>query len=168
MFALRMIQLIEVHAAQLSDELITKLESSKNCPELLQKVPRQELKLRTHEIYHNLGDWLLSKTRFEVEERYISLGMRRAKQGVPFSEFLAATTTTKECLWGYLEREDLLGDPVELLGDLDLLHSLGRFFDRITYSAAIGYETVKELDGRGSNSSSGKSLAAHGTAWGNN
>jgi hypothetical protein len=164
MFALKVIQLIEAHAAQLSDELIMKLESSKNCPELLQKVPRQELKLRTHEIYRNLGDWLLSKTHPEIEERYIGLGMRRAKRGVPFSEFVAAITTTKECLWEYLEREDCLGDPVELLGDLNLLRSLGRFFDRVIYSAAIGYESLKELGEAPQNSAAHKATAAHGRA----
>jgi hypothetical protein len=44
--------------------------------------------MRTHEIYRNLSDWLLSKTPSEIEERYEALGMRRAKQGVPFSELL--------------------------------------------------------------------------------
>jgi hypothetical protein len=141
MFALKMVQLIETHAGKLSDELILKLENLKNCPELLRRVPSQELKRRTHEIYRNLGDWLLSKTGSEIEERYIGLGVRRAKQGVPFSEFLVAMNTTKECLWEYLEREDFLDQPVELIGDLNLLHALTRFFDRVTYSAALGYES---------------------------
>ena len=30
--------------------------------------------------------------------------------------------------------------PVELIGELDLLHSLERFFDRVLYFASIGYE----------------------------
>jgi hypothetical protein len=143
MFALRMIQLIEAHAEQLSEELMHKLERSQSCLELLERVPRPELKLRTHEIYRNLSDWLFSKTEAEIEERYMGLGVRRATQGVPFSEFLIAMTATKECLWGYLEREDFLDQPVELLGDMDLMHALERFFDRITYSAAVGYESVQ-------------------------
>lgn len=142
MFSLRMIQLVENHAGKLTDQLMCKLETSKTCPELMWRVPVQELRVRTHEIYRNLSDWLLSKTGSEIEERYIGLGVRRARQGVPFSEFLAAIQATKECLWEYLEREDLLEEPVELLGDLNLLHALGRFFDRIAYSAAVGYESV--------------------------
>jgi hypothetical protein len=43
---------------------------------------------------------------------------------------------------GVLRREGLLEDPVELLGDLNLLHALGRFFDRISYAVAVGYESV--------------------------
>src|SRR5215467_7643999 len=130
MFAVKMIQLIEKHAAKLSDELVSRLAKSDNCAELIKNVPASELKMRTHEIYQNLTDWLLSKTPSEIEERYEGLGMRRAKQGVPFSELLYAFSMTKECLWSYLEQDGLLDDPMELLGDLNLLHSIGRFFDR--------------------------------------
>ena len=73
--------------------------------------------------------------------------MRRCKQGVPFSEFLFALNATKECLWQYLQQEGLLEDPVELLGDIELLHSLARFFDRAAYSASIGYESVHKETG---------------------
>lgn len=144
MFALRMVQLIEAHAGKLSEELMGKLESSESCRQLVHKVPAQELRMRTHEIYRNLSDWLLAKTQSEIEERYVGLGMRRAKQGVRFSEFLFALNATKECLWQYLQQEGLLEDPVELLGDIELLHSLGRFFDRVAYSASIGYESAHE------------------------
>lgn len=140
MFALRMMQLIETHASNLADELMLKLKNSESCRDLVHKVPAHELKMRTHEIYRNLSDWLLAKTESEIEEVYVGLGMRRARQGVPFSQFLFAINLTKECLWEYLQREGLLDDPVELLGDMELTHSLGRFFDRALYSAAIGYE----------------------------
>lgn len=142
MFALRMVQLIERHAEQLADELVGRLEHSGDCAQLLRNVPAHELRRGTHEIYRNLSDWLLSKTQSEIEERHIGLGIRRAKQGVPFSELLLAIDSTRECLWEYLEREGLLEEPVELLGELSLLHTLGKFFDRVAYSAAIGYENV--------------------------
>ena len=142
MFALRMMQLIETHAGNLSDELMLRLQKSDDCRDLVYKVPAHELKMRTHEIYHHLSDWLLAKTDFEIEEAYVGLGIRRARQGVPFSQFLFAINLTKECLWEYLQREGLLEDPVELLGDMELTHSLGRFFDRALYSAAIGYESA--------------------------
>lgn len=144
MFALRMIQLIEHHATKLSDELLKRLETSDDCTDLIKKVPADELRTRTHEIYRNLSDWLLSKTPSEIEERYRALGMRRANQGVPFSELLYAFTLTKECLWSYLEQDGLLEDPMELLGDLNLLHSIGRFFDRVCHAAAVGYERVQQ------------------------
>ena len=142
MFAIRLVQLIEAHADELSRGLMHRVETSARCCELLRKVPADELKRRAQEIYRNLGDWLLSKTESEIEERYTGLGMRRARQGVPFTQFMWAITLTKEYLWEHLEKEGLLEEPVELLGELELLHNLERFFDRATYFAAAGYESA--------------------------
>ncbi|HEX6804792.1 MAG TPA: hypothetical protein VF133_14025 [Terriglobales bacterium] len=144
MFALRMIQLIETHAAKLSEELLYRLERSENCRELTRRVPPEELRMRTHEIYRNLSQWLLEKTQAEIEERYVGLGLRRAAQGVPFSELLYAFSMTKECLWEHLEQDALLEDPLELIGNLNLLHAVGRFFDRAAHAAAMGYETARQ------------------------
>lgn len=142
MFAVRMIHLIDAHAARISEQLIPQLEKSDNCHQLMQRVPRQELEMRAREIYHHLSDWLLAKTHAEMEERYIGIGMRRADQGVPFSELLSAFALTKDCLWEHLEQDGLFEDPVELIGDLHLLRSVGRFFDHIAHAAAIGYEAA--------------------------
>ena len=142
MFAIRLVQLIEAHADELSTGLMHKLRTSPQCTELLHKVPADELRRRAQEIYRNLSDWLLSKTESEIEERYIGLGVRRARQGVPFSQFLWAVNLTKEYLWEHLEKEGLLEGPVELLGEIELVHNLERFFDRATYFAAVGYESA--------------------------
>ena len=142
MFAVRMIHLIDAHAARISEQLIGQLEKSDNCKELMQRVPRHELEMRAHEIYHHLSEWLLATTHAEMEERYIGIGMRRANQGVPFSELLFSFALTKDCLWEHLEQDGLFEDPVELIGDLHLLRSVGRFFDRVAHAAAIGYETA--------------------------
>jgi len=137
-----MVRLIESHTDGLASELMRRLVASERCRDLVQKVPAQELEMRTREIYRHMTDWLLLKTESEMEAQYIGLGERRLQQGVPFSDLLFALAATKECLWEYLEREGLLEDPVELLGDLNLLHALGRFFDRIAYAVAVGYESV--------------------------
>jgi hypothetical protein len=141
MFAVRLVQLIETHADKLSEALIHKLKNADECSELLNKVPAHELKQRTHEIYRHLGDWLLSKTLSEVEERYIALGVRRARQGVPFSQVMFAIQTTKHVLWDYLLLEGLL-EPEDLIGEIELVRSLGLFFDRALFYSAIGYEQV--------------------------
>lgn len=140
MFTVRMVQLIESHAEALSEKLMHQLQASNNCRALLEKVPTHELKKRTYEIYRNLSEWLTAKSRSEIEEKYVDLGVRRAKQGVPFSQLLFAFSATKECLWEHLEEDGLFEDPMELIGDLNLLHSVGRFFDRVAHSAAVGYE----------------------------
>ena len=142
MIALRLVHLIESHSEQLTESLLHKLENSIRAADL-QKVPAQEIRDRAREIYRNLSDWLLTKTDSEIEERYVGLGIRRARQGVPFSQFFWAITITKEYLWGHLEREGTLEEPVELLGERELLHTLDRFFDRALYFAALGYESAK-------------------------
>ena len=141
MFAVRLVQLIETHADKLSEVLIRKLKNAEECREFLDKVPAHELKHRTYEIYRHLGDWLLSKTLSEVEERYIGIGARRARQGVPFSGVMFAIQTTKHVLWDYLLLEGLL-EPEALIGEMELVRSLEQFFDRALYYAAIGYEQV--------------------------
>jgi hypothetical protein len=100
MFALRLVQLIEHNADKLAEGLIHKLKRSDSCSELLSSVPAHELKDRAYEIYRNLTDWMLNKTEAEVEERYIGIGARRARQGVPFSQFLYAIHATKQNLSG--------------------------------------------------------------------
>jgi hypothetical protein len=144
MFAIRLVNLIETHADRLSEGLLRKLKSSEQYRDLVDRVPADELQRRTHEIYRNLSDWLLTKTESEIEERYVGIGLRRARQGVPFSAFLWAITTTKEYLWEFMQREGLLEEPVELFGEIELLHSLERFFDRVLYFAAVGYESARQ------------------------
>ena len=143
MFPVRLVQLIEDHADKLSEGLARKIKSSDRCKRLLQLVPAEEMRSRGYEIYRHLGDWLTSKTESEIEERYVGIGRRRALQGVPYTEFLWAITLTKEFLWEYLEREGLLEEPVELFGEMELLHTLERFFECALYYAAVGYESAR-------------------------
>jgi len=147
MFANRLVQLIEDHADKLAEGLLYKLQHDPRCQQFVRKVPVLELKSRTYEIYRHLGDWLLNKTESEIEERFVGVGIRRAHQNVPYSDLYWAVVATKDYLWEYFEREGLFEEPLELLGELNLLHNLERFFDRALYFAAIGYEKVrKETD----------------------
>jgi len=143
MFAVRLVQLIETHADKLSEALMDKLKNARECSELVTRVPAHELKHRTYEIYRHLSDWLLSKTLSEVAERYTGLGVRRARQGVPFSQFMFAFQSTKQVLWDYFLLEGLL-EPEDLIGEMELVRSLGQFFDRALYYAAMGYEQVQD------------------------
>lgn len=143
MFPILLIQLIETHADDLAEELVGKLKTSNKCSTLLAAVPNTELKNRVYEIYRHLSDWLLNKSDSEIEERFIGLGVRRTRQGVPFSEFLWTIYAVKEHLWDYIEQEGLLEQPVDLYGDRELLRSLEKFFDRALYFAAMGYESAR-------------------------
>jgi hypothetical protein len=144
MFAVRLVQLIEDHADRLSEGLLQKVRTSPRCSEVARRVPAEELKRRAHDVYHHLTDWLLNTTETEIEERYVGLGVRRARQGIPYSHVFWALCATKEHLWDYLQREGLLDGPVELWGEMELLHCLERFFDSALYFTAVGYENVRQ------------------------
>ncbi len=146
MIAPRLVRLIETHSDQLTAGLIEKLQK---CPRVagLQKVPADEFKQRVHEIYHNLGEWLLTKTEADVERRYTLIGTRRAQQGVALSELLWAIILTKEHLWEYLKGEGFVDQPVELLQEIELFHMVDQFFERALFYATVGYEKAKFAGG---------------------
>jgi hypothetical protein len=146
MLAIRLVELIEKHSERLSRELSEKVWNSPRCSDL-HKVPSAELEARTHEIYRNLSDWVLNKTEAELEQRYTELGTRRCEQGVAYSHFLWAVTSTKEHLRIFVQREGLSDTAMELHGELELLFLLGKFFDRALYYAAVGYERERERIG---------------------
>lgn len=61
-------------------------------------MPAEEQRQSTREIYRNLRDWFLMNTDSVDEERYVALGMRRARKGVPFSELSRAVCATRGVL----------------------------------------------------------------------
>jgi hypothetical protein len=146
MLAIRLVRLIEHHSEQLSGELCEKVWTSPRCSDL-HKVPVTELEFRTREIYRNLNDWLMHKTEAQVERRYTELGEARAQQGVAYSHFVWAITVTKEHLRAFVQREGLCDSPMDLHGELELLHLLDQFFDRALYYAAVGYERERDRIG---------------------
>lgn len=139
MLAGRLVKLIEKNSEQLAHDLSEKVWSSPRCSDL-HKVPPDELRARTREIYQNLNNWLMNMTEAEVEQRYTELGARRASQGVAYSHFLWAITATREHMVAFVQREGLSDSAVELHGELELMRILGQFFDRALYYTAMGYE----------------------------
>ena len=147
MFALKLARLIENHADELSEGLMRKLKTSGRCSELINQVPPDELKRRTRDVYANLTDWLMTRTQPEIEEGYIGLGVRRARQGVPFSQFFWAICATKEQLWEFLQRQGMFEEPVDFWGGMELVHAVAQFFDSALYYATVGYESSRQAEG---------------------
>ena len=146
MLAVRLVRLIENHIEELSRDLSEKVWNSPRCSDL-NKVPATQLEARTREIYRNMSDWLLDKTEAQVERRYTELGAARAQQGVAYSHFVWAITSTKEHVRAFVQREGLSESAMELHGELELLHLLGQFFDLVLYYAAVGYEQERNRIG---------------------
>jgi hypothetical protein len=144
MIALGLVRLIERHSDELAAELIAKLETSSRTAEL-RKVPIEELRRGIQEILRHLGEWLITKTGHDIEKRYCELGERRASQGVALSDFCWAIALTKRHLWEFLQRQGVLGSPIGIYGEMELLRQLDQFFDRALCFAAEGYEQYVPL-----------------------
>jgi hypothetical protein len=139
MLAYKLVRLIENNSEALSASLPAKVQTSE-LTRSYRNVPPQDLKERVYEIYRHLGEWLLGKGSFDIEQRYEEIGTRRVHQGVPISELIWVIVLTKENLWEFLQKESLPERPVEAFGELEMLQLLDQFFDCAIYYASIGYE----------------------------
>ncbi len=139
MLLYRLVRLIENHSQSLASCLLSKVQESEHTRDY-RNVPSEELKERVYEVYRHLGDWLLGKTEFDIEQRYLEIGARRARQRVPLSQVAMVIMLTRENLWEFLRKESVMDRPVEVFGELELLQLLEQFFDRAIYYAAVGYE----------------------------
>jgi hypothetical protein len=139
MMAYRLVRLIETHSDALAASLLDKVQQSDLARSYL-NVPPADLKQRVYEIYRHLGEWLLGKSAFDIEQHYEEIGARRAHQGVPLSELIWAIVLTKQNLWDFLKQESLLERPAEIFGELEVLQLLEQFFDRAIYYASVGHE----------------------------
>jgi hypothetical protein len=139
MLAYKLVRLIENNSDALSASLLAKVQTSE-LARSYRHVPPEDLKERVYEIYRHLGEWLLGKGTFDIEQRYEEIGTRRVHQGVPISELIWVIILTKENLWEFLQKESLPERPVEAFGELEMLQLLDQFFDRAIYYASVGYE----------------------------
>lgn len=138
----RLVRLIETNSNVLASCLLTHVQNSEATPEYA-RVPAEDLKERVYEIYRHLGDWLMTKDELDLEQRYLRIGARRAKQNVPFSQVAWAIVLTKDNLWEFLRTQSEMDRPVEAFGELEMLQLLDHFFDRAIYYAAIGHEKAR-------------------------
>jgi len=139
MLLYRLVRLIETHSQALAANLLEKVQNSEHTRNYC-NVPPEELKERVYEIYRHLGEWLIGKTEFDIEKRYLEIGERRAQQHVPLSQVAMVIILTKENLWDFLKKESVIDRPVEVFGELEMLQMLEQFFDHAIFYAAVGYE----------------------------
>ena len=142
MLAYRLVRLIETHSDGLAASLLKRVRESEFTRDF-SKVPSEELQSRVYEIYRHLGDWLLGKGEFDIRERYLEIGARRAQQQVPLSQLVWVIVLTKENLWAYLKDHAGMERPAEVFGELEMLQLLDQFFDRAIFYASMGYEQLR-------------------------
>lgn len=139
MMLYRLVRLIENNSEALAAGLLERVEKSEAMPDY-RNVPATELKERVYEIYRHLGDWLITKDAYDLERRYLTIGARRALQGVPMSQVAWAIILTKENLWEFIKKETDIERAVEVFGEMEMLQLLDRFFNGAIYYASVGHE----------------------------
>lgn len=146
MRAAKLVQHLRTNADSMSERLLAKIRTSSGCRDLLLRVPAEEHKQYSLNVYLDLVEWLTSETESVMESRYLELGIRRSQQGVPVSQLFWAVCITREYLWEYIQQECLLDDPVEFWGGVVLLRSVNQFFDRALYATLVGCQKPGAAD----------------------
>ncbi|MFZ1008730.1 MAG: hypothetical protein WAN65_17970 [Candidatus Sulfotelmatobacter sp.] len=143
MHAVKLVQHLRANADSMSERLLEKIRNSGSCRNLLLRVPAEEHKQYSLNVYLDLVEWLASESTLAIESRYWELGIRRAQQGVPVSQLFWAVCIAREYLWEYISQECLLDEPVEFWGGVILLRSVNQFFDRALYITLAAYQKAE-------------------------
>jgi len=139
MVALRLVRLIEADSDKIARNLVSKIRKSSRASQL-QRVPEGELLASMQQLLEHLREWLLTKTKTDIELHYRSTGARLLRQNVALADVCWAVVITKEHLWDFLQKQAFLRSPVELYGELELSCLLNHFFDRALCHMVKGYE----------------------------
>lgn len=137
----RFAKIIEAHSEELAAGLVRILQKSERTS-AYRNIPSSTLERQLRDVYQNLSLWLMTKTDADIQERYSELGRKRAEMGIPVDQFALALIMSKEHLWHYLRSENIADQAMHLLGEMDFLLFLERFFDRALYFALRSYSDV--------------------------
>ena len=150
MLSLRLIELIETHAENLTRDVLKDYATNPRTRHW-GVVPSNELEQRVFRTYHNLGDWLGNPKEDAVQAEYEEWGRKRYRNGIPLSEIVYAVILLKHHLRKYIRDNGLIEYsrdrqasqeilPVHLYGIQELNYLVGDFFDKALYYLARGYE----------------------------
>lgn len=139
MLSVRLVQLVEGHAEELTRGVLDDLKSNRRTP-AYHSLHREELHLRVYDVYRNLGRWLGGKTDDLIRATYSELGEKRCHEGIPLSEVVYALVLTKYHLRDYIRSSGFVDSAVDLYQEQELHRLLGQFFDKAIYHTVRGYE----------------------------
>jgi len=150
MLSTRLIQLIEVHAESLTQEVMSDILTNERTGSSA-RLPKAQLYPRIFSFFRNLGSWIGNPEEGSVQQEYEEFGKICRHQAIPLSEIVYTLIIIKKHLRRYIRENGLVtfsGDrvvpgeliPLELHGIQELNYIVGDFFDRALYYLARGYE----------------------------
>ena len=129
MLSVRLVQMIEDHAEELTQGLIKDLQTNPRTPHY-HHLTYEELHYRTYAVYRNLGHWVSQRSEEPIAANYADLAIRRYAEGVPLEEIVFSLIATKNHLYAYVRTTGLVDSAVEMHQERELRHLIGHFFDK--------------------------------------
>ena len=139
MISQRLLRLVQQNADRLTNDLITEVRRDPRTT-AYHKLSEEDLHERALDLFHNLGQWLSSRTEFAIQTRYEAFGRRRYQEKIPFSQVFFALTTAKNILLNFIRGAVAAESIAELPLEYELALAIGQFYDKALYHAAVGYE----------------------------
>ena len=141
MLSVYLIRMVETHAEELTKEVMEDLAVNPATPSF-HSIPKDELRRRVYNLYHNLGTWLDDRRDVDIETNFATMGRLRHAEGVPLSECIFAVSLVKEHLRNYIRWRGMAHTALELYQEVELNLMLSHFFDRALYHLARGHEAA--------------------------
>ncbi len=113
------------------------------------ELPDEELVKRGEAVYSNLINWLKSGASNDSSEQYFeSVGVERINEGFSLTEINYAFSLTKKVLFNSLLNEGEFQDKLDSKQSIELMFTLGNFFDLGNFYIVRGYsaQITKKLN----------------------
>ena len=107
MIGAKLIEMIEIHASQLSRDIATELITNERTPGF-RVSPIEELTPRLFEVLHHLGDWIGDPRSVQVKNEFMMWGAKRFDQRIPLRQVVYGIMLFKQHLRRYIADN---GDP---------------------------------------------------------
>lgn len=146
MISQKLLRLVQQNADRLTNDLIAEVRRDPRTS-AYHKLSEEDLHERALDLFHNLGQWLSSRTEFAVQRKYEAFGRRRYQEKIPFSQVFLALTTAKNILLNFIRGAAAAESVAELPLEYELATAVTQFYDKALYYAAAGYEdAAKAVD----------------------
>ena len=142
MLATKLVHQIETHWEGICARFLRLLRQNHGLTHVSQ-IPESEITETCRRLLHNLGHWLTSGSEEELERLYERVGRERYSIGMPLSEAIRTVQLMKDATLDYVREETVVQTTIDLYGEEELEHELGRFFDLSVYHLARGYEFAR-------------------------
>jgi hypothetical protein len=141
MLSHRLIQCIEDHSEQLTDEVIRRIRMD---PELthIGQLPTSDLHEWRSGLLRNLGAWLAGEERGKLRKHYEEIGKERFDGGIPLHECVRSLHILKQEIVDFARNQGFAQSSVEIYAEEELERRVDRFIDFLLYHLVRGYEAA--------------------------